>query len=65
MAQNLDQAIKDNAEGPKKAAGDSGSVEQHSLDDQVAADRYLASKKANRSKGLAIRRTRVVPPGAS
>ena len=65
MAKDLDQAIKDNAAGPKKATGDSGSVEQHALNDQIAADRYLASKKAARSKGLGIRRTRVVPPGAS
>ncbi len=43
---NLEQAIRDNAAGPAKAAGDSGSVEQHPLKDQIEADRYLASKDA-------------------
>ena len=54
MAKDLAQAIKDNAESPKKAAGDSGSVEQHALTEQIEADRYLASKKAARSKGLGV-----------
>jgi hypothetical protein len=34
----LDQSIAENAAGPKKAQGDSGSVEQHSLKDQIEAD---------------------------
>ena len=50
MAKELDDTIQDNAAGPRKAAGDSGSVEQHPLRDQVEADRYLNSKKAARSK---------------
>jgi len=64
MADDLEQSIRDNAEGPAKASGDSGSIEQHALSDQIAADRYLASKQATRSKGLGLRFTRVVPPGA-
>jgi len=39
MAENLDQTTKDNAAGPKRAQGDSGSVEQHDLKDQVEAYR--------------------------
>jgi hypothetical protein len=50
--------------GLKSVSGDSGSVEQHSIPDQIAADRYLASKKASRAKGLGVRMTKVVPPGA-
>jgi hypothetical protein len=65
MADELDDAIRTNAEGPKSASGDAGSIEQHSIPDQIAADRYLASKKAARSKGLGIRLTKVVPPGAA
>lgn len=65
MAQELEQAIRDNAQGPARAQGDSGSVQQHPLPDQIEADRYLASKRAARSRGLGVRRTRVVPPGAS
>ena len=65
VAENLDTQIRDNAAGPKKATGDSGSVEQHSLNDQIAADRYLASKKAAKSRGLGIRLTKLVPPGSA
>lgn len=65
MAEDLDNTIRDNAAGPKRATGDSGSVEQHPLDDQIAADRYLASKKAARSKGLGIRLSKLVPPGSA
>jgi len=65
VAENLDTQIRDNAAGPKKATGDSGSVEQHSLNDQIAADRYLASKKAAQSKGLGIRLSKLVPSGSA
>ena len=64
VAENLDTQIRDNAAGPKKATGDSGSVEQHSLNDQIAADKYLASKKATKAKGLGLRVSKLVPPGA-
>ena len=62
---NLEQTIADNAAGPKKATGDSGSMEQHPLADQIEADRYLASKQAMRSKAKGIRLTKLVPPGAA
>ena len=52
MADDLTQAIQDNATSPAKASGDSGSMEQHPLPDQIAADRYLESKKAAKRKGL-------------
>ena len=64
MTDEMDKAIEENARGPKRAKGDSGEVEQHSLRDQIEADRYLNSKKAARSKGLGIRRTKLIPPGA-
>jgi hypothetical protein len=63
MAEPLDNAIKQNAEGPKRAQADSVSVEQHDLKDQIEADRYLSSKEAAK-KGLGVRMTKVVPPGA-
>lgn len=64
MAEELEQAIKDNAAGPAKAAVDGQSVEQHSLRDQIEADRYLASKEAVRRKDRGLRLTRLIPPGA-
>ncbi|OQY98826.1 MAG: hypothetical protein B6D36_17040 [Planctomycetes bacterium UTPLA1] len=59
----ITDAIRENAAGPKRAQGDSGSVEQHDLKDQIEADRYLLSKEAAK-KGLGVRMTKVVPPGA-
>ena len=60
---DLDNAIEENATGPKRATGDSGSVEQHPLEDQIAADKYLAAKKAVRSKGLGIKLAKIAPGG--
>jgi len=63
MAESLDDTIRENAQGPAEAKGDSVSVRQHDLKDQVEADRYLASKEAMR-QGRGFRVTKVVPPGA-
>jgi hypothetical protein len=63
MADDLQSAIRDNAQGPAKAAGDSGSMEQHKLPDQIAADKYLASKQAAKSKRRGLVLNKFVPPG--
>ncbi|GDY15138.1 hypothetical protein LBMAG53_40160 [Planctomycetota bacterium] len=60
-----EQAIEQNATGPKQVTGDTGSVVQHNLADQIAADRYLASKAAVRRKGRGIVISKIVPPGAA
>ena len=60
----LEQAIRDNASQPAKASVDGQSVEQHSLKDQIEADRYLASKDASRKPGLGIKFAKIVPPGS-
>ena len=60
---NLDDALRSNASGPRRARGDSAEIEQHPLADQIAADRYLASKNAAKNKGLGIRFKKLVPPG--
>ncbi|MBA2481239.1 MAG: hypothetical protein H0V44_11300 [Planctomycetes bacterium] len=60
-----EQAIEQNAQSPKRAQGDAGSVESHSLPDQIAADRYLAAKRAVRSRGKGIVISKIVPPGAA
>lgn len=62
-AVQLDNSIQTNATGPRKASGDSGSVEHHPLADQIAADKYLESKKASRSKGLGIKLNKISPGG--
>jgi hypothetical protein len=65
MADELDDTIRQNAQGPAKAAGDAGSIEQHQLDEQIEADRYLASKEGVKSKKRGLRFNKLVPPEAS
>ena len=65
MADDLEEAIRTNAEGPAEAHGDSGGMKQHPLQDQIADDRYLESKRASRAAGLGLKMTKVVPPGAA
>ena len=65
MAEDLEQTIRENAAGPKRAQGDSGSVEQHDLKDQIEADRYLAAKDAVRKPTKGLRFTKLVPPGTA
>jgi len=65
MADDLENTIRDNAQGPAKASGDAGSVEQHKLSEQIEADRYLASKEAARSKHRGLVFNKLVPPGVS
>ena len=64
MPDNLEDTILENAQGPAKAAGDAGSMEQHKLTEQIEADRYLASKAAAKSKSRGLRFNKLVPPGA-
>ena len=59
----IENSIKDNASGPKSASGDAGSVEQHSLTDQIAADKHIESKKAMGSKGMGIKLVMLSPGG--
>ena len=63
MTDELADTIRENAQGPRRAQNDSGSMEQHSLSEQIEADRYLASKEAMK-KGPGFRMTRLSPPGA-
>jgi hypothetical protein len=64
MADDLEDEIRKNAEGPAKASGDAGSVEQHKLAEQIEADRYLSSKDAVKKPRRGLRFTKIVPPGA-
>jgi len=64
LAEDLTDAIRENAAGPAKAAGDAGSVEQHKLSEQIAADKHLASKEAANQPRRGLRFNKLVPPGA-
>ena len=64
MADDLKDAIKQNAEGPKQASADGVSAQQHPVNDQIAADKYLAGKDAaSKNPAKAFTRVKIVPPG--
>ena len=63
MADHLEEKIRENAEGPARVTGDAGTVEQHKLTEQIAADKYLASKEAAKKKDRGLRFNRLIPPG--
>ena len=60
----IEDAIKRNASGPKSAEIDGQKVEQHSLPDQIAADEYLASKKAVKSRNSGLKFSKLCHSGA-
>jgi len=64
MSDAISDKIEEAAQGPKKVAADGIIVEQHSLIDQIAADKHLASKQALRSAKLPVRFAKISPPGA-
>lgn len=64
MADEIKDAISTNAQGPKAATGDTGSVTQHSITEQIAADRYVKASGASRKKFGGLKLTKIAPPGA-
>lgn len=64
MADDLQNEIRENAKAPAKVSGDAGSVEQHKLTEQIAADKHLASKEAVTQPKRGLRFNKLVPPGA-
>jgi hypothetical protein len=64
MAEDLSDAIAENAAAPAQVSTDAGTVRQHPLSDQIEADRYLASKEAVTRPTRGLRFNKLVPPGA-
>ena len=62
--ETIEEALRKNAAGPKSAEVDGQKVEQHSLQDQIAADRYLASKKAAQSRNSGLKIAKMSHSGA-
>jgi len=60
----VEDAIRENASGPKSAEIDGQKVEQHSLKDQIAADEYLASKKAVKSRNSGLKISKLCHSGS-
>jgi len=63
VSDSIRDSIEKNAAGPRRAQGDSGSVEQHSLADQIEADKYIAAKDSVARARRGIRFTKLLPPG--
>jgi len=64
MAEDLTDAIRENAEGPEEAGADGVRVKRHGLKDQIEADKYLAGKTAvQQNPAKAFVRVKMVQPG--
>jgi len=64
MADGLEEAIRTNAKGPASASDETSGVQQHTLADQIAADRYLQGKVTFKNRpSLGIPTTKLVPHG--
>lgn len=59
----INNAITENATGPKKVSGDAGSVEQHDLKDQIEAEKFTQAQKAMAQPGLGIKLLKIQPGG--
>jgi hypothetical protein len=64
MADRADE-IGENAVAPAKISGDRGSVEQHSIPDQIAGDRYARASEAARKPLRGMRVTLLRSPGTT
>ncbi len=61
---DLTDTIAENAAGPRKMEADGMVAEQHSLPDQIAADKYAKGQAAAASGGIGVRFLRIKAPGA-
>jgi len=64
MADTISEAIQEGALGPKKASGDSGSIEQRPISELLEADNRRAAQVAAARNHLGLRFTKLEPPGA-
>ena len=60
----ITETIVKNATGPKSAEVDGQRVEQHTLTEQIAADKYLASKDAVKRRGSGLKFSKMTHSGA-
>ena len=62
-ADDVNDAIADVAQNPKRIKGDEGEIEEHSLDDLIKAQKHLAGRTAV-SGGKGFRLSKFKAPGA-
>lgn len=65
MSDEIRDAIEATAKGPKRVRTDAGEVEAQDIEQQIAADKYLAAKVAvgGGSTTRGLRFNKLVPPG--
>lgn len=64
MSEEIRDAIKSTAAGPKRVRTDAGEVESQDIEQQIAADKYLAARAAMSTKSRGLRINKLLPPGA-
>lgn len=64
-AKSNEDKIIDNALAPKRASGDAGSMEQHSIPDQIEGIRFAAAQKAAKARKTGVRYVQMIPPGGT
>ena len=65
MPEDLSNTIRESAQTAKRAKGDNGEMEQHSLTEQIEADRYLRNQDAAKRGPGGLRFSKLIPPGSA
>jgi len=64
MAEDVENAIRESAQGSASAEADGAKATRHPLPDVIEADKYLAGKDAvRRNPAKAFTRVKIVRPG--
>lgn len=63
MTDPIDAAILSNATGPASVTQDQTTINQHALDQQIKAARFLKAQSAANRKSKGLRFMRIAPPG--
>lgn len=64
MTTPLENEIEANVQKPQSVTVDNLNIQQQTIQNQIAADRYLASARAIRSKKFLLI-TQIIPPGTT
>jgi len=57
-------AINTNAQSPAEVEQDGTRAKAHPINDQIAADRYAATRAAHARNSTGLRFNKIVPPGS-
>lgn len=65
MSDDVKAAIEENAQGPKTSSVDGVTITEHSLPEQIAADKYLRERAAANKRKLPIRLAKLKADGTA